>query len=570
MDRQLSEEAVENLVTQFSSRLDFYRELVQNSIDAGTTSVDVWLEYQPGSGLEGVIEIHVDDFGEGMNEEIIDQQLTQLFASTKENDLTKIGKFGIGFVSVFAMKPKGVLIHTGRDGEYWEVFFHEDRSYNKGRLDVPVDGTQITLFIEGDRAAYDELVQGSRATLAKWCAHSDTEITFEDRSAEDGELEAVNQPFVVAGDCSAEVIHPGTEIALAFTRQPSYGYYNKGLALAVTNSADEALEGRATRFRQVGFKIKSRYLEHTLSRETVMRDDNYGKAMVLLEEAADLHLRPALLDALESICERPSWTLAEIARYRRLMSYLVSEPDNAFVSLAERKILRTLSGQAAALDVVTRSVEDHGRAYVADAASRLTKCLFEEGVPVFVSGGGAIDVDDSVAHVMVRFLAAQTRLGVVGFVRSALRFDPMEDARARVVHPAQVMIAVSLDSEIPVDEAELIRDASNLLDIVKLGYGSIAPGTLEGSVDSSRLFVLGRKLAPVMQVPPRGIYRRSLLERPHAVLNRHHPHFRWLVDVRRAQPQMAAYCLAKSLMLTEDRALDKDTELIASAQRMRT
>ena len=35
--------------------------------------------------------------GEGMNEEIIDHQLTRLFASGKAGDLTKIGKFGIGF-----------------------------------------------------------------------------------------------------------------------------------------------------------------------------------------------------------------------------------------------------------------------------------------------------------------------------------------------------------------------------------------------------------------------------------------------------------------------------------------
>ena len=45
--------------------------------------------------------IHVDDFGEGMDEAIIDAQLTRMFSSTKENDLTKIGKFGIGFL--FAM-----------------------------------------------------------------------------------------------------------------------------------------------------------------------------------------------------------------------------------------------------------------------------------------------------------------------------------------------------------------------------------------------------------------------------------------------------------------------------------
>ena len=107
---------VDNLVTQFSNSLDCFRELVQNSIDAGSPTIDVWAEFEPGQGHEGTIALHVDDFGEGMDENIIDAQLTQLFASGKEDDLTKIGKFGIGFVSVFALKPKAVLIHTGRGG----------------------------------------------------------------------------------------------------------------------------------------------------------------------------------------------------------------------------------------------------------------------------------------------------------------------------------------------------------------------------------------------------------------------------------------------------------------------
>ena len=73
----LTAQAVDNLVTQFSSSLDFYRELIQNSIDAGSSTVDVWLEYIPGDADAGTIAIHVDDAGEGMSEEIIDTQLTR-------------------------------------------------------------------------------------------------------------------------------------------------------------------------------------------------------------------------------------------------------------------------------------------------------------------------------------------------------------------------------------------------------------------------------------------------------------------------------------------------------------
>ena len=173
MAELIASEVVDNLATQFSSALDCYRELVQNSIDAGSPQVDVWMEFIPSKGHTGTIAIHVDDFGEGMDEHIIDSQLTRLFASSKEDDLTKIGKFGIGFVSVFALNPRGVLVQTGRGGEYWEVFFDQDRSFIKTRLDVPLEGTQVTLFLEGDHHRYTELVADSCATLKRWCCHSD-------------------------------------------------------------------------------------------------------------------------------------------------------------------------------------------------------------------------------------------------------------------------------------------------------------------------------------------------------------------------------------------------------------
>jgi hypothetical protein len=58
-----------------------------------------------------------------MNREIIEKQLTRLFSSAKDGDRTKIGKFGIGFVSVFAIDPHIVCVDTSRDGEHWRVLF---------------------------------------------------------------------------------------------------------------------------------------------------------------------------------------------------------------------------------------------------------------------------------------------------------------------------------------------------------------------------------------------------------------------------------------------------------------
>src|SRR5688572_27715901 len=141
----LAEQALANLVDQFARPLDFLRELAQNSIDAGSPRIDVsvaWDPPRPGES-EGVLRISVDDYGEGMDGAIIDNQLTRLFASSKEHDLTKIGKFGIGFTSIFAIRPEAVLLRTGRQGEYWELLFHADRTFDKVRIDEPVSGTKV-------------------------------------------------------------------------------------------------------------------------------------------------------------------------------------------------------------------------------------------------------------------------------------------------------------------------------------------------------------------------------------------------------------------------------------------
>lgn len=568
MDARLSNEAVENLVTQFSSALDFYRELVQNSIDAGSSTIDVWMELEPGEHDEGVISIHVDDFGEGMNEAIIDEQLTRLFSSSKEDDLTKIGKFGIGFVSVFALRPRGVLVHTGRDGEYWEIFFHEDRSFSKTRIETPVEGTQITLFLPGDVARYRELVAGSRATLRRWCAHSDTEVTFEDRSPPDGIRQGprpINEPFAVTGDCMVEAEHPGTELCVAYSTTPVYGFYNKGLALAITTTGDDILGPRADRYRHVAFKIKSRYLEHTLSRETVMRDENYEKAMHLLDEALDGPLREALVDELGRMVRLPHWGILEADRYARLLGFLALEPSGRLPALEERPFLRTVHGTAASLRDAREAIGRDGRVFVAAASSRLTSTLRAQQIPVFLGSAAAEHAGDGIdptARVLTRYLAEHARQSVIGFLRSKLaKADLHEEARQRIAHPEAVLVSVEPDADPPPCVRSLLARARRLLERVGAGYRELRSGTLQSRPDRPLLFVLGREIGPVMALPPEGAYERGFLERPHALVNREHPHFGQLLATAEHNPELAAYCLAKSLMLEEDRLLERDIEL---------
>ena len=146
--RGLADEALDNLVHQFARPLDFYGELVQNSIDAGTPRIEVRVRYRAREARRHQAwggRIHVDDWGEGMDETIIDSQLTRMLSSTKD-DLPPRLASSASATSIFAIQPDAVLPRTGRHGGDLELIFHRDRSYDKVRIETPVDGTKITLL----------------------------------------------------------------------------------------------------------------------------------------------------------------------------------------------------------------------------------------------------------------------------------------------------------------------------------------------------------------------------------------------------------------------------------------
>jgi hypothetical protein len=613
----VANQAVENLVTQFSSALDFYRELVQNSIDAGSAAIDVWLDFIPdeGGGASGVIEIHVDDAGEGMNEEIIDEQLTTLFSSTKEDDLTKIGKFGIGFVSVFALGPKGVLVQTGRDGEYWEVFFDHERSFYKSPLDTPIEGTQITLFLEGDRARYTELVARSLETIDHWCRHSEAEIAFEDRASLDGEYVQVNKPFSVAGECMTEFEHEGTQIVLAYSNSPVWGFYNKGLALAVVKGETDLVPAG---LRHVGFRIKSRYLEHTLSRETVMRDSNYDKAMALVSQAAAGPLRQRLVEeiaALVRVVAEPGparqsggqaprrWSAGERRRYFELMGYLAREDSEAFDALFDLPLFLGLDGRSYTLEQLCKQAAADARVYVEAEVSPLVEQLLAQGSAVIMVSGFELDrargegADEEqgtfgpVSRALAKGLAREfVSTGALARMIERLKGQPEVSAWVKasemITRPVDVLVGVELvEGDTPA--TRLVASAASILE---RGLGP-APGVLSRALTFLRgreptigfqklvgarlnaapgrrlpLFVVAHEVAPLMAVPTADRMLSERPERPEAAVNCEHPHFRALVRLAAREPELAAYCLAKSLLLSDGRGLEFDVDLIQAAR----
>jgi hypothetical protein len=585
MAEQLASQALDNLVTQFSSALDCLRELVQNSMDAGSPVIDVWMEYIPGQDVLGTIAIHVDDNGVGMDSAIIDNELTQLFASSKENDLTKIGKFGIGFVSIFALGPQAVLLHTGRGGEFWEILFHEDRSFTKTRVAEPVEGTQITLYLTGDEDRYSELVTEGFATLKRWCRHSNVEITFEERSglASVAGLpgtqgpESINEPFVLDGLVTVRQEVEGTEMALAYALEPTYGFFNQGLTLAVLSDPDEV----PSRFSNITFKIKSRYLEHTLSRETVLRDENFEKAMVLWEAAANGPLHQQLVAAVEAVAAAETFGLAEQHRYQQLMAFLLKEPPAALLRLGKRPLLRRVDGGVTSLAAVAAAAVRDGRIFVTDAPSALVTRLAAQGIPVLL-GRRRMDAAPDAARDEAAFLsgadlepALQLVVAYVSHHRRAKLFkrllsvvtaaDYGAGTAGLITHPEDVYLAVAVDDPSPPDAGALIAGAARLLDAIGGRYRALHGCVLAAPSERPPLFLVAREVGPLMAIPPEVLGEKDRPRRPEAAVNRDHPQFRALLALHRRSPALAAYCLAKDLLLQEDRLIERDLSLLAAA-----
>ncbi len=288
-----TDEALDTLVQQFSQPLAFLRELVQNALDAGSNKVEVEIDYDAG---ENCARVQVTDWGEGMNREVIDSQLTRLFSSSKEGDLTRIGKFGIGFVSVFATRPRAVVVDTGRDGEYWRVLFHEDRTFERLVRHEPIEGTRVTSFIPLEKNKLKGFIADCRETVQFWCKHCDIEILVNGQP--------VNRPFELGLPGEVRLQVTGSEVVAApsLEEKPFCGFYNRGLTL---------LEGKVSPRPGVTFKLRSVYLEHTLTRDNVVQDKHYNKAMAVLDKAISTLMPRAIL---EEIARRPDepvlWELA--------------------------------------------------------------------------------------------------------------------------------------------------------------------------------------------------------------------------------------------------------------------
>jgi hypothetical protein len=510
-------EALETLVHQFSDPWSFLRELIQNSLDAGSPEIDVRIDHQPPDGHQpdassadelGLMTVEVVDAGGGMDRQIIDTQLTRLFSSAKDGDYTKIGRFGIGFVSVFAIDPDLVCVDTGRAGEYWRVLFRKDRSFARIVLEQPTEGTTIRIYKRATPEQADAARVRAREVLEYWCKHARVEIRCDD--------EIVSRPIQLDARCVIQHEQDGTQLLLGYVpeRAALRGYYHGGLTLH---------EEHDERLPHIAFKIDSRYLEHTLTRDNVIRDDNFDKAMSIVGRLAQTKLIEALVTALAlAVSEGREDPEVEFLR-ERLLSVLEGEAKPPAI-VFEAKLVPSLSAGGArggiSLGEARKRIK---RCWTTTQPSPVSEALIDRGDTVLCH-----PVDSVLTQVLARVGGRAPT--PIDSLCTALPATSVERQRWRALHDATLALL----------EHEGMKLSS--IELGRLAY--------PGSPVADHVAITQAEFGELTEVADVGQLSSGWFgSKRVVVLNADHPTIEHLIELADAEPELAAYLLLKLFYL---------------------
>ncbi|CAN5746240.1 hypothetical protein BH11MYX3_BH11MYX3_25490 [soil metagenome] len=495
---------VGDVIAQFADPKAFFRELVQNAIDAGSPSVDIRIEHDT---IEQKLHVTVRDRGEGMSRDTIENQLLVLFRSTKESDRTKIGKFGIGFASVLAPNPDVVIVQSARDGRRLTLHLFRDLTYELFDSGTATQtGTSVELVISIGPEWVQPFMEASVATLVRWCRHATVpiELTYVPQDAPvqttriDRPLGIANALVQVEGRSQDGELY--AVVALTAELVPYTGYFNHGLMLY---EASESLVGT------VSAKIQDSRLGHTLSRDNVRRDEAFDRAVAFARALASEQLRRAVETELGQAAES-----GDRARYRALANAVIGSK-------------LTISWSFPLVEPVgeRRSImgtELPQRVWTSACSSALTRLVTESGEPVLC-------------------LAAETTAALASVI------DTQYGCRLVGVETELTSLAPFVETD---PDAALLAVLGWMLKAAARAPSSIVLARLDGERRGA-LAVSGDKsakpaVAYLLDRRAAGHNPFGLLRRPRLVVSADHP---LVTAARRGDPRIAASHLARAILL---------------------
>ena len=355
---------VGDVIRQFADPKAFFRELVQNAIDAGSPSVEVRIEHDAAAQK---LRVAVRDRGEGMSRDTLENQLLVLFRSTKETDPSKIGKFGIGFASVLAPDPEVVIVQSVRDGRRLTLHLFRDLTYelfDGGAATQP--GTSVELVLAVPDAEVEPFVKASVQALVRWCRHASVPIEVSWVPSEGSvQTTRIDRPLSIE-NAIVQVIEQSADgqltAAVGITAQlaPYTGFFNHGLTLYESTDAV---------FGRVAAKIQDSRLGHTLSRDNVRRDAAYDRAVALARDLASQKLPRVLEAELRTAAEA-----GDLDRYGVLANAVIASGAIiawTFPLVAPIGERRSIAG-----------TDLGGRVWMSPGGSRLSALVSASGTPV--------------------------------------------------------------------------------------------------------------------------------------------------------------------------------------------
>lgn len=299
-------DAVGQMVRQFADELAFLRELVQNGLDADATALEVLFDHHRVDG-RAVLEVSVRDDGRGMDQNTLERCLLVLFRSSKEDDPTRIGKFGVGFFSVFAARPEVVTVETGTDAEApgLRLKLSPDFTWQLERA-APRRGTSVRVRIplrdEDPTALTDRCVE----RLRHWCPHVRVPVTarFSNVPGRDDEVR-IDGPHQIKAEVSVRAQHGEAVTLVGISETPARRYLNRGLLLQAEEGAQEP------EHRGLTWLIDAPDLHHTISRDAVVRDAAFTARLRAVPEIAQNALRDKVIRVWNELAARCAQARAE-------------------------------------------------------------------------------------------------------------------------------------------------------------------------------------------------------------------------------------------------------------------
>jgi hypothetical protein len=245
-------------------------------------------------------------------------------------------------------------LQTGRAGEAWELAFRADRSFDKYRLDQPVEGTTVILFRRGRAGEREAVAEAVRDALWRWCRYCPLEITFED-------LERGEQPELIQDSpeppedaLSRQHVQGDSHVRVTFGVPATAVLLRRGLILAegtprqlLPDIADTL--GRSSHHLRVW--ADSPLLRTTLARDKVVDDEGRKKIERRVLSLRD-ELARDLLQRLEELAgETGAWTPDRHRRYGSYHAHVglesIDEAGKPSDALVRRPLLRAARSERA-------------------------------------------------------------------------------------------------------------------------------------------------------------------------------------------------------------------------------